>query len=288
MTAIWSRLRLLSPLGRYPRASVSAGASHLVVSDEVVFSLVPVSPPETHGLTHAHYSELEVLALEEVRFFASLALSVHPHEGMIWAYPVPFHAEAKVEPVPGQEAFEEAKRHISALNTRHKFGTRGLVMPPLAGGPAYETQEEPPDLSLLTELIQNIRLTDFVLMRGLGSLVKANMLWQRREFQDSAAMALHVALDASFQLVLRKLRAENVNNPSADDAGMYIDRAFNPDLVTGPYFRDYYEDRIRTVHPSNRFGDFAFPPLAADDFFDLRSDLLLVYVFLITGHVWNK
>jgi len=102
---------------------------------------------------------------------------------------------------------------------------------------------------------------------------------------ESAVTALHIAMEASFQITLRVLRERGTQNPSAIDAGNFIEKVFGGLSDGLPYFRDWYADRIMTSHPSSRFGTFAYPPLEADDYYDLRDSLHHVYVYLITGEV---
>ena len=49
------------------------------------------------------------------------------------------------------------------------------------------------------------------------------------------------------------------------------------------YFQDFYDNRIRTLHPGSRLGDFPYAPLAADDYSHLRSVLPGIFGYLITG-----
>jgi hypothetical protein len=56
-------------------------------------------------------------------------------------------------------------------------------------------------------------------------------------------------------------------------------------LCTGSYFEDFYDARIKTMHPSSRFGIFPVAPLEADDFLFLRYGLIEVYHWLITKRV---
>jgi hypothetical protein len=49
------------------------------------------------------------------------------------------------------------------------------------------------------------------------------------------------------------------------------------------YYEEFYEDRIKAVHPNSRFGPAKFTPLYVDDLFMLYNDLLRTFEFLITG-----
>jgi len=74
-------------------------------------------------------------------------------------------------------------------------------------------------------------------------------------------------------LELNDIQAEVLTreNPTALDAGALIDaEVFNHRHGPGGYFGDFYEDRIKTMHPSSRFGVFPVPPLGADNYLFLR------------------
>jgi hypothetical protein len=284
-TRSFLRLRLLSPLGRYPDRSISVGGARLLIRDDLAVSIVPTESQELHGVTEEGFSELEFLALEEIRFLTSITLSIRPDHGMIYPYPNPLHVDLDTADFGEDWIFENACKYVRSIRYE-SFISQGVVFPPLVGGPPYVQHESPIDELLLKELIGAVSLQDHLLMRGLGALLKANMLWQRPEFGEAATMMLHVSLEASCQLVLRALRKKGIINPSAFDPGAFIDEVFNPGTRTGAYFAEYYEDRIKALHPSSRFGVFAFAPLAADGFYDLQHDLVAVYVFLIAGLAW--
>ena len=110
---------------------------------------------------------------------------------------------------------------------------RDVVLPPVAGGPPYEWREKGVNAVLVAELVCDISLTDHLLMRGLSALLRSNMAWRHQEIAEAGQLLLYVALDASFQLVLRVLRERGLQNPSALDAGALIDEVFNPHLCTG-------------------------------------------------------
>ena len=86
-------------------------------------------------------------------------------------------------------------------------------------------------------------------------------------------------------LELNDIRAEVLTreNPTALYAGALIDaEVFNHRHGPGGYFGDFYEDRIKTMHPSSRFGVFPVPPLGADNYLFRRHALVEVYYWLIT------
>ena len=244
-------------------------------------------PEENHGLTAEHYTEVEYLSLEEIRFFASVTLSLRPDKGMVYTYPWPTSIRVDEDIVDEDLLYNLAGEHVDEIARSRE---QGFVFPPCRGGGAYAFHDVALDEELFTKLISSITLTDHLLMRGLGALISAHMLWQRREFGLSAIVALYVALEASFQIIRRILIHKGIDNPSALDAGLFIHDAFDQPDQTLPdgYFSDFYEDRIKALHPSSRFGTFAFAPLMADDFYHLCHDLVAIYPFLITEHVWPK
>jgi hypothetical protein len=274
------RVRIFSPLGHYPRHPIAIPGARLLVSDELIVSFVHVEPPEAHGLEHSF--DLEFLALEETRFLAGIALAVHPENGMAYTYPL--HGHVDVDFRLDDDAVIEAAQQLATRISEHSWWTRRVAAPPPGcGGPAYQWREAGVNVDNVLNVVCATQLNDHLLMRGLGALLRADMCWQHLEIADAAVLQLYVALDVSFQIILRLLREQGVSNPTALDAGALINaEVFNHRIGTGGYFGDFYEDRIKTMHPSSRFGVFAAPPVNADDYFFLRHGLVEVYHWLIT------
>lgn len=279
------RIRVHAPLGHYPRQSVESDWGRLIVSDDIIFSAVEVCPQDTHGIDAHHFSALEFLSLEEMRFFAAISLSVRPDMGMLWLYPWPYSSEVNAELADNDALRDAAQKHARETSKRRQSE---ISLPPLTGGGAYKHHHIQFDHELFTKIAASISLKDYLLMRGLGSLMRADMLWQRREFYEAAAIMLYVALDASFQMVRRKLIDCGIPNPSSIDAGRFIGDALGSSAIGGEtgYFPEYYEDRIKAIHPANRYGDFPFPPLLTDDFYFLRHGLVEVFAYLVAEHTW--
>ncbi|MXO70011.1 hypothetical protein GRI72_14515 [Altererythrobacter marinus] len=74
-------------------------------------------------------------------------------------------------------------------------------------------------------------------------------------------------------------------NPTSVDAQNFIHDAFAEERSGLKYFEEFYEDRIVTMHPKNRFGVFGSAPLGQDEFYWLHNGLRDVYRFLILGEV---
>ena len=109
------------------------------------------------------------------------------------------------------------------------------------------------------------------------------MAWKHSEFWDAACIHLWIALDAAFSLTLQKLRDSGVSNPTSADASAYFDEVTGDENVWEKFFEDDYENRIRVIHPENRFGAEARPQLLADDFLELNDMLIPYFRFLVTG-----
>lgn len=276
----------MSPLGRYPANSLFAPGARLVSRDDLTFTVVEVYPEAEYGFNENHYSELEVLALEEIRFLAALVLSVPGDRGMVYPYFLADHLDVDQLPADDEALFAIARDHACGPSSRSSLRSMGDVLPTVAGGPMYD-REMAINAALVADLVSCTPLADHLLLRGLGALIRASMLWSRPELYEAAPMMLYVALEASFQLFRRLLQGQGNPNPSADDAGAYLDQVFNTAFgaSTGAYFSDFYEDRIKVLHPASRYGTFAIAPLAADDYHELRRALVDVYGFLVTGRV---
>jgi hypothetical protein len=276
------RVRLLAPLGFYPRHRIEVPGARLLARDDIVVSAVEIDVRVGDYSGSEDFSELEMLALEEKRFLAAIALAVHPEDGMAHTYPMFYHIQVAPD-LDDDALLEAARKYLESGPERQWWWRRpGSALPPDGGGPPYRWRDQGVDADRVLEIVRATNLADQLLMRGLGALLRADMCWARPEIAEAAVMQLYVALEVSFQMVLRLLRDRGMSNPTALDAGAFIDQVFNPGVETGGYFAEYYEDRIKTLHPSSRFGVFAVAPLQADDFYYLRHGMVEVYNWLIT------
>jgi len=50
------------------------------------------------------------------------------------------------------------------------------------------------------------------------------------------------------------------------------------------FFENDYMNRIRAIHPDNRFGAEAIPQFLADDFLELNDSLIPFFHFFVTEH----
>lgn len=155
--------------------------------------------------------------------------------------------------------------------------------PPALGGIPYDLGDYGDLTAQVRNCMAHMNAAGPVILRGVGSLIKAHMAWRHDEFRDSACIYLWIALDAAHSLTLQKLRDSGIVNPTSQDAAAYFDKVTGDENVWERFFEDDYENRIRAIHPDNRFGAEARPQFLAGDFLDLNGMLIPYFRFLATG-----
>jgi len=296
--------RILSPKGVYPSLSVEFEDAIYVKDDELTYSVCQLRKHTRGGDGDESYSEVEWLNPSEARLYASLMLAVDRDENYLGFYPYPttesfnlsqndFTASTlskTVKPLllkviaapdvlhPGYSA--PAKNFYRACDD--------IPPPKSMGGPKYDFRESGVDYKLAKSLYDNIDIEDSLIIRGVTTLIKAEMLHFHYQFLEAAIYSLFISMEVSFRLVVRALKAKGISEPTSKDAMKYIHDAFYDIHRVERYFEDYYDGRVMTFHPESRFGIFPHAPLAADDYFHLYNDMLEVYAFLITGYVNPK
>jgi hypothetical protein len=287
------RVALFSDAGMYPRGTICLPDALFHADADIVFAV-------THGHRwHAMnkdlpYSEVAWMDPELIRLLGSMILAERPWDNLQTRFHPIAHSDFTLnEDVVDLENPRTAQAVKNALlNTignrlwpdyRQKFWTK------------YQQHEEfvlfePNELCLeaIPLAWKAIRTDQHLVVRGLHSLVKSDMLGHYPEFQEEGAIATYIALDASFQLVLRLLRAAGNPNPSAKDAGRWVYETFDEPLDAHSgmdirYFEEFYDQRVQTVHPASRFGDLPFAPIMIDDRIHLRQELPSVFAYMVLG-----
>jgi hypothetical protein len=108
------------------------------------------------------------------------------------------------------------------------------------------------------------------------------MAWEHRELNEAACVSLWISLDAIHSIILQRLRRAGKPKPTSRDASDYVTSLYGIHFEDSLFEDDYY-NRIRVIHPDNRFGPEARPQLLADDFYDLRHLVVELFHHLITG-----
>ena len=288
-TAPWNAkkgiiVRGYSPLGLYPMKSFQHKDAAFVVGKDLVFSLVRFEDCEIDD----YYLDNEWLSPFEIKLIGALTVSVNPFQvGKVFPYPLPWSikVEDDSELHLGDENiwqdFEEFLKN--KINETPNPFNDPTPLPAFASGQNYDLHERAHESNRQNEIFENIDIEDHLLIRGLGALVKGNLLKRHYIFHTEACISAHIAMEATLHLILRRLKKIK-NNPSNEDASKYLAKQLKQKNYPTKYFEEYYEDRIKAVHPENRFGTFPDAPLSADDFYDLCDDLIGVYDFLITGN----
>jgi hypothetical protein len=274
----------MSPAGLYPPTSVVFAEALYVNSVDLVY--VACRFDEEHQPTD-FYTDFDDPRIEECRVYAAQMLSLGHDDGLILPFPSAAFVETRdhfdlSDPLSLSQLEGVLREQILRACS---LNSRGLVppLPPCAGGPAYEFRDNDARTELQQLIYSAIDVTDFLTMRGLSAYMRAQMLINRTAFVPEGLYALYVSLDATFSLVLRRLRAEGVIEPDAYDAQAFIEEAFGDEPSNMRYFEEYYEDRIKALHPQSRLGTFPYPPVSMSEGYQLSNALREVWRFLIVG-----
>jgi hypothetical protein len=269
------RIRLLSNIGLYPRGDIHGPKGTYYLDEQLSFIAVRTDEQRAHK----YWSEVTFLAFEEIRFLSAILLSMRPDRGVLHLYPSGAHIV--------DATLDTAILRKQAKQFASKVADNPLTTSiPISGAAPYRISGQEIDNRLHKKLVTKISVRDHLMLRGLSAILKADMLKVHREFGEEAHSLLFVAMEVAFQLTLRVIRESGVQNPSALDAGQFLFSTFPNGLPGRRFFEDYYDDRIKALHPHSRLGTFAFPPMNAGDFYGLRAGLIAMFQFLITKERW--
>jgi len=286
-------VRLSSPLGMYPKEMVGDFDNAFYRDEELAFTIVRFSElPEENN----YYSEVEWAHPQEIAFFASMVLARRKGEGAVIFYPLPI---VFYPILPAEQNLSEPLLHNSLKNYIINYERQlentifgnifsvvdKSILPSCFSGKKYNDSGRGFDPSLQILVKDKINPTDSLLIRGLSTLIRSDMVSRHYQFLEEAILSLFISLEASHQLVLRKLKAEGTKKPTTKDAANFIDEAFKNPYQLDRYFKEYYISRTMAVHPVNRYGCFPHAPLMVDDFYHLHEDLREIYLYLLTGYI---
>ncbi|MGR6838076.1 hypothetical protein ACU5DF_02795 [Aliivibrio wodanis] len=286
-------VRLLSPLGLYPKDVLIHSDSIAYFGSDLCFILTPIDSVEIE------YSEVAWLNLNEIKLLSSILLS--NDQGMYLFHPHPNVHYIKLNTINVSEdciksVYSLFRSAFSAQDMEHehkgnKFVTQNpyhvhssIKLPDFDKKVNYRFIEKSINKTIQNNIYVEINILDNLLMRALATLLRSSMLMCYSYLLEEAINSTFISMDASFSLVQRKLKECGNPSPSSKDASQYISNVFD---IDGPerYFQDYYERRIMAFHPSSRFGEFPHAPVVADDCYDLFDALISVYRYLICGDI---
>lgn len=274
-------VRLMSPLGSYPANTFIAKRTALVISADVCFSIVRVEGQDWS------FSEIDSLTPSEIPLLGSILLSGETGDPYICPYPT--QHELLLETVTQEDFDGQCISKCKDFLLEHVMRSQ-LVMrhagfchrPSALGGASYELIPSQHCDKQRCANLERLEAAGPVVIRGVGSLIKAHMAWKHAEFGEAACIFLWISLDAAHSLILQKLRDSGVVNPSSKDAAKYFDKISGYNTESEKFFEEDYENRIRAIHPENRFGAEARPQFLADDFLELNDMLIPLFQFLIS------
>lgn len=224
-----------------------------------------------------YYTEFDDLADVEVRFLAAMVMAVGLDEGVVAPYPVsdPFALEYD-GPLHDPDFLRAAGK---ALRTEIARMRRLATSPPILAvdGAPFRYYHRPLNPARLAEVFSAVSTNDDLMMRGLHALIKSRMVAMHVELAEEANYPLYVALDALFSVVRRHLMKMGNPNPSSYDAQIFVHDLFDEDQSGMRFFEEFYDDRIMTMHPDNRYGIFRHAPISHCDFHSLFEMVREVY-----------
>jgi hypothetical protein len=290
--SVRQRVMLFEPCkGWYPRGTFFCEGGFFHADDDLIFSVVRCSGWQAID-EELPYSEFDWAWPNQVRMLGALLFCEVIDGPRMLLYPFA-EPQLSLEPcsldLGSQSVVAEIKNHL-LFSASEATGTYAPRVPrKLLREPFSLVASEEYGMARFAPAFNAIDPENFVLMRGLQALVKADMLGRHQEFGEESVISTFIALEASFQLVLRKLKKEGLSNPSAHDAAQWMHRHFDePWGIDAPealdkYFDEFYRNRISTLHPACRFGDFPFSLTMWDDALHLRAILRQVFSFLVHG-----
>jgi hypothetical protein len=276
---------MLSPLGLYPsRVGFRQPDAAIVVRPDLIALITkfhPTIPPEEY-----YFSEVERLSAFEIRTLAALRLSQSGDSGAFEIYPADLEYRTPDVSLDLSRPAVLSGLLAKLRNQLRVAGCDWCHRPPYAGGKPYEiNQYATVSRKRFQTLLCGIDVNDHLMIRGLGALIKAGMLCCHRQFLEQACVSLWIALDASFHLFRREMAAKGQPGASATDVGNYLDNLLGYHPSGERYFADFYEERVKTIHPESRFGVYPAAPLCADEYTQLLGSLIPTYEYLIAGRV---
>lgn len=270
----------MSPLGSYPSSTIIADSAALVATPELCLSVAAAKGADLG------FSEVDGLCPREIPLLGSILLSGDAGDPYIYPYPADFDVFLETTAELSLSAERIAQCADFLLATLRKNTSRSpaemVHMPRALGGASYKLVPVSPGRE--AEQLSNFRRLQSatpLLIRGVTLLLKAHMAWQHPGFGEAACIFLWISLDAAHSLILRKLRDSGIPNPTSKDAARWFESLSGYDTEWDKFFEGDYDNRIRAIHPDNRFGSEARPQFLADDFYDLNDMLIPLFQHLV-------
>ena len=277
-------LRVLCTYSMLPGKSFLSKDASIFIDEDLCFLATRTQEKD-------EYYELAWCAPEEISLIGSVVVGMHPEYGKAFFYPArwPYYLEDDEQDLSCddqmKDIYEHLKKKIEVRHLSEKDLNAWEELPAFLKDSPYSFNHQVKLSSTYQQyLLGQIKQDDHLMIRGLSHLLKCGMLrCLSRSFIDTACLEIYIALEATLQIILTRLQSAGNSNPSNKDASDYLLKSFGEPYCLDRYYQDYYDDRIKAIHPSSRFGIAMFTPLYVDDLYMLYNDLLRNYEFLITG-----
>ena len=275
-------VRAMSPAGLYWSEGIVFHDAVYVNARDLIF--IASHFGQGHALEE-FYTDFDHPRVEECRLYAALMLSLNADDGCVLPFPATSFVETRMRfDFSDRRSVGELEALLrNELLLSPRSPNRWLIppSPPCVGGPEYEFRADPAPAERQRRIYNAIDVDDHLTMRGLSAYLRSQMLIQRTAFVVEGLYALFVSLDATFSLVLRQLRTAGLDKPSSYAAQTFIEQAFGDKPSGMRYFEEFYEDRIRALHPESRFGALPYLPLSMSEGYQLSTALRQVWRYLV-------
>jgi hypothetical protein len=282
------RICLFDAKGRYPKGRIACKDA-LYWADEHLVFMATLSEPWDQADGALPYTEMDWATPQELRLLGSILLCESEQSPPICFYPeyrFSMYLDVPILDLASQAIASRIKASVIERSKRpDMMAGEGAILRCLNGHFNLLKASEF-DLSRHAELFSLISVTDHLFLRGIAALLKAEMLASYREFWEEAIVIAFIALEVSFQMVLRELRRNGIVDPTAADAAKWLHVTFDEPFgyrQMERYFEDIYDQRIMTLHPNSRFGICPYAPLLHDDYILLRRSLPGIFAYLVSG-----
>jgi len=276
----------MSPLGRYPANTFCSESAALIISPEICFSIVRVQREDWS------FSEVDILTALEIPLFGSILLAGEAGTPYLYPYPTSNSVLLEVESLEdiGDRHILECKSFLvdKIQHNAEVYPANPIHKPPALGGMKYDLVPSSSADSDRLLVLRRLKTANPIILRAVSCLLKARMAFQHPEFGEAACIFLWIALDAAHSLVLQRLRDTGIANPTSRDTAKYFEKISGYDAEWEKFFEDDYDNRIRAIHPDNRFGAEAIPEFRVDDFLELNDMMVSFFYFFVSGFSNNS
>ena len=266
--SVW--VRLLKPGYEYPDHVFKHHDALYYPSEDAVF-LVTKQQPSNLG---AVFTEVAIWMPEEIRLLGTLALSIPEGGGRVTFSPW-------YSSVIPEIRIDSDLSSDNVIATCLEFAIQLYTSNRDANSSPYILREvNRSDSDVEYNLFENIHLEDGLLLRGLYTLLKSQLLIHAN-FMEEAFMNLQISREAAFQIIRGHLQYIGNPKPSQRDVYNYIRLNFQ---IGEPLVKDLemqHDSWLETKHPLSPFGAEWASSLMADDVFEPYDPLISIYRHIV-------